>query len=303
MALLSSSVWACDVCSLYLSINPNDYKSSIGLHYRMRFLEGTYTVQNKAFTTKHLGHLDQFEGERNINEVYQILELRGQYFVNERIQLVLTMPMANNYRSVNQYTNADVYGIGDPVLLAKYQIFNTKSSEAPAKVTHRILAGGGVKVPLGSISKAYNGAETDIDMQPGTGSFDFFALAEYVMLINKRWGLNSNLTYKLNTSNKDHFRYGNVLASNLNFFSLIRVKSLVIQPALGSYLELSDQDFDDKVKLEGTGGTVFYTSAALNFYLGKFNWLAQFQYATVNALNADMLPNKLRVIAGINYNF
>jgi len=303
MLLLSGYLLACDVCSVYLSINPNDYKNSIGLNYRMRFMEGTIGSPVKSLPTKHLGHLESVVGEQAVNEIYQLMELRGQYFINERFHMVLTVPMVNNYRSIGDYTNADLYGFGDPVLLAKYQLYNTRCEDKIPQITHRILAGAGVKAPLGSINRTFNGSDADIDMQPGTGSVDFFALAEYVMLIKKRWGISTNVIYKMNTANKNQFQYGNVLASNLNFFTSLKVKSWMFQPALGGYMETASVDMEQKESLSGTGGTVVYSTAGLYTYLGRFNWMAQFQYATLNKQGSDMLPNKYRLIAGVNYNF
>jgi hypothetical protein len=301
--LFGGSVWACDVCSIYLSINPNDYKNSIGLHYRMRAMQGTIGAPVKSLPTKHLGHLNSYEGEQTVNEVYQLMELRGQYFFTERFHLVLTIPVSNNYRSVGDFTNTDVYGFGDPVLLAKYQLFNTRKREEMPRVTHRIIGGAGVKAPFGSTTKSFNGSNADIDMQPGTGSIDFFALAEYVMFIKQRWGISANAIYKMNTANRNQFQYGNVLASNLNFFASLKMKRLMFQPALGGYMEMAAFDMDQKEKLSGTGGTVVYSTAGLYTYLGRFNWMAQFQYATINKQGSDMLPNKFRLIAGVNYNF
>lgn len=269
----------------------------------MRALQGTIGTPVKSLPTKHLGHLDEYEGEQTVNEVYQLLELRGQYFINDRFHLVLTVPVSNNYRSVGEFTNSDVYGIGDPVLLAKYQLFNTKCEDQTPKVTHRVLAGAGIKVPFGSTKKTFNNSTADIDMQPGTGSIDFFALAEYVMFIKQRWGVSANAIYKMNTANRNQFQYGNVLASNLNLFASLKLKSLIFQPALGGYMEMAAVDMDRKEKLSGTGGTVVYSTAGLYTYFGRFNWMVQFQYATLNKQGSVMLPNKFRVLAGLNYNF
>jgi hypothetical protein len=56
-ALLSCSAFACDVCGIFLGIQPHDRRSSISLLYRYRHLEGTVgSALALKSLPKHAGH-------------------------------------------------------------------------------------------------------------------------------------------------------------------------------------------------------------------------------------------------------
>ena len=121
---------ACDVCGIFLAIQPHGRTSSISLLWRARLMEGTLTWSGTALDpAKHGGHGNEaitLTGSDHYREVYQVLELRADLWLTERFALLVSAPAVNNYRAVNGYIGTDVYGLGDPLLLGRYLVANTK---------------------------------------------------------------------------------------------------------------------------------------------------------------------------------
>ena len=50
LIITSNLSWACDLCSVYIGIQPNDFKNAIGLRYRFRSFEDKYVLNTTTNT-------------------------------------------------------------------------------------------------------------------------------------------------------------------------------------------------------------------------------------------------------------
>jgi hypothetical protein len=114
---------ACDVCGIFLGVQPNDRRSTIGLFYRSRVMEGTTQVPMTSYLLAKHGN-DVPHGvpaqEVPMTEVVNVVELRADVRIGQRLFLLASLPLTNTYRSVNNWQVLDAYGLGDAFAMLRY---------------------------------------------------------------------------------------------------------------------------------------------------------------------------------------
>ncbi len=295
----------CDVCGIYLGIQPNDRASSISLMYRYRRLEGDLRVGGvPTAQPKHGGHGAAPAVARNIHykELYQVAELRADVWLTDRFAVLVSIPMVNNYQATDGYARSDVYGLGDPLFIARYLVANTKCKATDDRVVHRFMVGAGAKVPLGSTKAQYNNAEVPMDLQPGTGTWDALASLEYKMRFRKN-GLGISMIGRYNTVNSNDARLGHGLSTTAEYFHQFNFgENWKFAPSLGAYHELYGMDAGNGESLDGTGSSTLFAHVGTRVWWRSWGISANFQYAVLHDLGALMVPNRERFVAGITYN-
>ena len=69
------------------------------------------------------------------------------------------------------------------------------------------------------------------------------------------FGVNTTASYKINTANRDDYRYGNKLSSTIQAYYKVRVKNkFTIAPNAGLAYEIAARDYDNKLLADVTGG-------------------------------------------------
>ncbi len=303
--LLLSSItsFACDNCNIFLNISPNDYHNSFGIYYRTRHMFGKYNTLGQVRLKHGGGQETSTLLSKEVKDIYQSYELRGAFYWKLKWKTMFIIPIADNTQKVNGLAKYRVRGIADPVIIQMYQLYNTKqcmdSTDTP---THRVAIGGGVKIPLGSIDKTYPYGKPNVDLQPGSGSWDFIFLTTYAFRF-KSVGFTSNLNVKFNTYNEDNFKYGNTLNFNANVFYMKKIKNIIVMPFIGGYIEKFDKDYQEIV-IKDSGGATFFGNVGLKLYKGAWSINAQYQKVLSTQLNGStQLFTLYRTTVGFNYNF
>jgi hypothetical protein len=304
LTLFTSASWACDICSIYLGINPTDYQNSFGFNYRTRYLHGKFDMNGmiKKSGPKHAAHISDPLAGQTVKEIFNVMEFRGKYYFTDRFNVLATVPVLNNYRSIGGWTSVDLYGVGDPILMVNYQVYSTTADKETQDFAQRLVLGGGAKFPLGAVDRQFDGEKVDLDMQPGTGSMDYLASLEY-QIRYKKVGLNTNFIYKLNSANKEGYRYGDLFNTSIHLFSLLEVKSFKIVPNAGVYYEQAGKDHENDDLMKESGGRILFASGGAGIYFKKFAYKITCQHALNNQLNGNQLPTKNRFVMGLSYNF
>ncbi len=289
---------ACDICGFYLGIQPHDRTSSFGLYYRYRLLEGDMTANGFA---KHGDAAAGPVANDHYKELYQVVEFRADMWLRERWAVMVSLPMANNYQSLNGRTSADVYGMSDPLVLGRYLLANTRCLSDSIRTVHRVLLGGGVKMPLGRTTATYRGAVVEGDLQPGTGSWDLLFTAEYLVR-HDRVGLSTNAIARYNGRNSEQYALGNGLSNTTELFLRMDGRKLSWVPSVGVYMEFLTKDLQESRTVEGTGGSTIYAHLGSRVWWRSWVLSANYQYALGGHMGALMVPNRERLILGIAYN-
>lgn len=309
---ISTYSYACDGCNVFVNFSPNDYKNRISLFARNRMMIGEYDKFGLMTLTKHASHGNDpsFWGNQVV-EQYNTLELRGSFFVREVWKTTIIVPFINNQQFIGEDNRYTVNGFSDPIVMESYQIYNSFKSENNNKFAHRLEIGVGVKFPLGMINKTYEAGLPNLDLQPGTGSFDFLGSLTYITKY-KQLGFYTNLNYKLNTFNVDEYKYGNTTNLTFNTFYQTKGEKISFMPSVGVYVEQmsSDQNryAEGNIKIftkyEDTGGEILFANAGLKVFTGDFVLTTEFQKVIGSQLNGfTQLLTRYRVNVGLTYSF
>ena len=230
---------ACDICgcgvgSYYLGILPEYNKRFIGLRY-----------QYKSLTT-HLGP----SGERSpltTDESYQSTELWGGWNIGKRFRVLAFVPYNFNRRE-SQTGNGNKNGLGDIAVMGYFKLFENTNTVHERLLVQSLWIGGGIKAPTGKYEPSERLAiqESPNNFQLGTASTDFTVNAAYDIRFNDL-GLNTNVTYKMNTENTHAYRYGNKLTANALLYHKIRVANkFTVSPNVGVLYETAQKDVESK---------------------------------------------------------
>jgi hypothetical protein len=307
---ISSASFACDNCNVYLNLSPNDYQNSISIYARQRLMFGEFNFFGEMITPQHAGHgYDMALWGNQVVETYQTYEARASFYLRERWNTRIILPFENNTQTIGDHRRYQVQGIGDPIILQSYQLINTKRDTAKNEFAQRLSVGGGIKFPLGKTNLHYENGTPNLDLQPGSGSWDLLGM--FVYLMKYRFvGLSSNLTVKWNGKDLQNYRYG--LSSNLNFnlFADLNIKKSTLRLTGGTYIERAELDasysFVDQSKTlhDNTGGTLFFANGGLQFFTKKFQLFGEYQHCLAQELNGyTQMLTKNKINLGITYNF
>jgi len=267
---------------------------------RSRTMLGKFDLGGQNYL-KHTSHNSQsgFLGNE-VKEKYNIYEVRGNFYFKERWNTVLIVPYVQNTQYINDFARFNVNGVGDPMVLQRFQLYNTKLSEDTSKLVHRVTIGIGVKIPLGSIEKKFLYGTPNLDLQPGTGSWDGLISLSYVVR-KQKFGLILNSNYKLNTANQNKYQYGNTMNVTSNVFHIFKMKKMLMIPFVGAYYEVAKYDQGPDVYLD-TGGSSLYGDFGFKLYIKNILLTSNVQFDFENKLNGtNQLVPKSRLIIGLNY--
>jgi len=254
MVLIYNLTFACDLCSIYIGLDPNGTKNSFGVRHRYRAFEKTYLpnltgqlLGNRLISTinstKGVSHDKHGPDDDDLNsgedfvlgETYNSYDIFANFYLNHRLQINLNTYFSDNFILNNDSIVANAGGIGDVSAVIKYSLYNTKKSSDSLKNKwlNRVIVGGGISLPTGKFNKTsivdfeteFTSStiiqkpieELDPHIQAGTGSLGYLFLIEHMIRYN-RFGWNSNISYRHNATNRNGFRFANRFNANGSLF-------------------------------------------------------------------------------------
>jgi hypothetical protein len=250
---LTPSARACSVCgcgvgNYHYGILPQFRKNFAGIRYRY---------------SSYISTLDDSHAEAYSYETFQSGELWGRFYPAKRIQAFVFVPFNFNERKEGSHIST-LKGLGDIVVSANYNLINTYDSLNDV-LKHNLLVGGGLKLPTGEFRTLENGLTVNQNFQLGTGSFDFLFNLIYTARY-KNLGLNTELSYSLNTTNKDEYRFGNATRGAMTAYYVLDANELTIMPNVG----ISGEFFKDNQQFgepfPDTGGWASFCTAGIEIY-------------------------------------
>ncbi|HET6540184.1 MAG TPA: hypothetical protein VFG46_06850 [Chryseolinea sp.] len=261
LILLPSVSQACSVCgcgvgSYHYGILPQFRKNFVGIRYRH---------------SSYVSTLDDSHAEAFSYETFQTAELWGRFYPAKKIQAFIFVPFNFNER-IEGLGTTTLKGLGDIVVSANYNLINTYDS-LDISWKQNLLVGGGLKLPTGEFQALENGLTVNQNFQLGTGSLDFLFNLIYTIR-HKNLGLNTELSYSLNTTNKDEYKFGDALRTSLSAFYIFQVNAITLMPNIG----ISGEFFKDNkqfgepfpdtggwASLYNAGAEIYYRNIALGF--------------------------------------
>lgn len=292
-------VSACDVCNLYIGIQPNDFKNTIGLNYRSRNLHKTFVFDQNNNLVRHVQSLNS---TADVWQQYKVFDLQGRYYLNRKTYLLGSLPIVRNIHIRNDSTIANVNGLGDFILSANHRVFEKITKHGNKSDVQRVFIGAGIKFPVGNRHLTYNDSLVDLEMQGSSGSWDFLGILQYQALFDN-FGILSVNTYKLNTTGTDHYQFGSSFNSSILFFKKIAIRKVfTLAPQTGFYFESAKKDKWYSSEQVNSGGWVLLGSFGFNLYTESFNIQLNWQPACLHKYPDYQVPVNSRVVMGITFN-
>ncbi|MCX6199793.1 MAG: hypothetical protein NTY88_11330 [Bacteroidetes bacterium] len=263
-------------------------KNVIGLRYSHR----NYFSETPSSVTEQNGTVT--------NQYLNSIEIFGRFNLNKRIQLSVFLPVSFIKQTTESATQKAA-GLGDMSFLLQYNLVNPLKYNS-SKFKHRLQLGIGTKLPSGEF-KMNADDMFNTTLQLGTGSVDFLTNAVYVFRF-KNFGVNTNASYKLNTTNTKGYRFGDKIQAGTNYFYVFNVKKVQLMPSVGLHYEYQFSHKKDGETLGNTGGYFLTTSVGFDIYYKQFAFSSSVSPALMNHLNwQGENKNKFNLEAGVFFNF
>jgi len=254
VSFLSAS--ACEICgcglgSYYIGILPHFDKRFFGLRYHFN-----------SFQTRLNSDPTQFS-----KDFYQTVEFWGGWNIGTRFQLLAFVPYNSNHQVSDEGTS-DLKGLGDAALMVNYKGFETTNKN----ISQQLWLGAGVKLPTGKfvIDTSNSDVAAIANTQVGSGSTDILLNGMYNVSINKL-GINTTVNYKINSANKEKYKFGNKLTAGSFIYYVFPLNRVVISPNVGLLYEHTEQSELLSSKINLTGGKILQGSVGAEI---SFNGIA-----------------------------
>jgi hypothetical protein len=287
-------IFACDICGCgnngaYIGILPEFQKNILGIRYR-----------NNSIKT-HIGN-NGMSTYLTTTETYSAYEFWGSTRLSKKINLQFTLPYNVNERT-NNIEKETITGLGDVNLMGYYTVLESnKLTSANKVIIQSMRVSIGLKLPTGKYKMNENVSSSQL-FTLGTGTLDFNLSGVYEARLQNT-GINLSANMKINSSNKDAYKYGNKFQFNAQIYQKIFINSnFSIAPNAGLQFEKNRKDVDKQEIVDISGGNLLNGSAGAE--LKMKNLLLGFNYQSPISQNIgnSMIAARDRSMIHLSYLF
>jgi hypothetical protein len=281
---------ACEICgcgvgNIYLGVLPQFNHRFIGLRYHIN-----------SFHTRLKDDPTQFS-----NDLYQTLEMWGGLNLGKKWQVLAIVPVNFNHQVSDEGTTS-LNGLGDVVLIANYKLFDLSSTKK--RIYQQLWLGGGIKLPTGKFNIDANDPDVAslANTQIGSGTTDLMLNTMYNIRI-KNWGVNTTATYKLNTENKEGYKFGNKTTLNSLLYYSARAGSAGVSPNAGFIFEHSDPSTLQAAKINLTGGSLLLGTIGTEFSFNNLSVGFNVQLPIAQNFAGNQTKEKIKGMMHVSFAF
>ncbi|MBI1344357.1 MAG: hypothetical protein GC171_15660 [Terrimonas sp.] len=283
-----ATVNACEICGCSLG----NYYIGLLPHFKHHFIGLRY--QYGSFNTRLKDDPNEFSNDR-----YETLELWAGWNLSRKFQVLAILPYTFNHQ-VSDAGVTDLQGIGDLAVLVNYQLF----SQSSPRFTQQLYAGVGLKLATGSF--AIEEGDPDIaavaNTQRGSGSTDILLnLMHHITVGN--WGINTTAGYKINSTNREEYHFGNKFTANSFVYYSLQSKKIITSPNLGITYEQSRKSELTGAKIDLTGGSLLMASLGAEFGFGKISVGCNVRLPLTQNFADGQTRSTLKTMAHVSYAF
>jgi len=284
---------ACDICgcgvnNFYIGILPQFHHKFIGVRY-----------QFNSFNTRLAADQTQFS-----KDFYQAAELWGGWNVGKKLQLLAFIPVNHNYQNSDEGISK-LTGLGDITLLANYKLVDINSVGSKGGIfSQQLWIGGGVKLRTGKFEIENDDPDVAAaaNRQLGSGSTDLLLNAMYNVRID-RFGINTSASYKLNSANKDQYKFGDKFMASSFVYYPIAFSKTTISPNLGILYEKTKASELQGSKIDLTGGNILRASLGVEISFDKTTFGFNTQLPLAQNFAENQTHSKIKGMAHISFAF
>ncbi|MBS1951849.1 MAG: hypothetical protein OJF59_001498 [Cytophagales bacterium] len=244
-------------------------------------------------------------GSQYSRDYFHTTEIWGGY-KRGKFQVMAFIPyLSIHKRSDDGVVNSS--GLGDITILGNYQLMSNAKpvSENGRYFAHTLWAGGGIKLKTGQSAVDVNDhcfSVGDFTGTPGTGSTDYLININDALLFGNH-GIVTNIAYKINTQNNQHYRYGNQLYVNTAYFYSIALNNWTIRPSAGVNVMRNETNRYHGQEVQDSQGYTVSGMAGLNVQRKKIGLLLNgFLPVSQNLFNGFTRFNE-RTSVALTYSF
>jgi len=309
-ALVPGIGWACDVCSPYYGILPQDRSHQLSVNYLYTRLQGYHNIPNGVadqpnplFKTQHDPSLHQPGGParesaglfaRADYELYHTWELSGRLWLGKRWQLGAAVPLRQTRAQVGQGTPTRLRtGLADARLGAWYYPLWTDTDS----LSLQLGLGAELQLPTGRF--ATQAPEATALLQPGMAAWG--GLGHLLLRLRYlRWGSQLQLQYRHTAPNPDQIQYLGAFNGQWQLFYQLGQRLRVL-PSLGLAYEHTAGVSYRGEWLSGTGGRVLSGQVGASCYTGPVAWQLLLSRPIAQHYRGTQLGLGGRIQLGISY--
>lgn len=251
---------ACPICgcggsNVYMGLFPDFRRGFMGMRYNYAQYHTTLFSDRSQYSTNY----------------YNSMEVWGGINIGSKFQVMGFIPYYLN-KQVDDDGTTTTHGLGDVTVIGQYKILNARSITHNNRVLQQQLwLGAGVKFATGSFNLDLTDPAitiADVNAELGTGSTDFLLNSVYNVSINN-FGINASASYKINTFNKQNYKYGNKLSTNLIAFYRVDAGKVGVSPNAGIGYENVSGNLLNSKKVQYTGSNVTNAIMGVEFAFRK----------------------------------
>lgn len=267
----------CDACGCSASGGGMGFSSMIDNNFvGLRYFYQSYTSRDGIFNNSPW-----------VDENFNTVQVWSRIPVGKRFQVSAQLPYHFFNRNLSTGTQ-NIDGLGDVTVMALYRLFTTKKDSTA--YTHTLHVGGGIKAPTGKYNANNNGS-VNPSFQLGTGSWDYLAVAEYVIR-RKDIGINAMATYIYKTENRKYYQFGNQFNYAATAFYMAKKGKYMVVPQAGVAGEVYATNRQYGADVANTKGDIIFAKAGLeagrnNFSVGVNGMLPISQNLTGGRVEAN----------------
>lgn len=202
--------------------------------------------------------------DKSRNRTTHSILLETGYSFSNRFSLDAFFSFVKQERLINDVDFTSTQGIGDMIILAKYQLIKSEKNN--------LLIGGGIKIPIGASDRKNKiGIPLNADLQPGSGAFDFIGWGQWTRPLEVRpsFQFSSILIYSYKGKNNSYlgnslYQFGQEISWSLGIADQFLLAKKIMNPSIQVRYRNAQPDLFEKGILPSTGGNWIFLKPGIS---------------------------------------